>query len=189
MDEQAVLLHALRLRGPVEAADGPVADALVERGLAVRKRRLLALTSDGREAAAASARLPAGSADEARARLVYVAFLPLNAELLQICTHWQVRPGGAPNDHTDPAYDWALVERLRSLDERVGPSVRRLAAMVTRFEGYRDRLRAALARVEDGGQEWLTSPGCDSYHTVWMQLHEDLLLALGLERGREPSDT
>jgi hypothetical protein len=43
-------------------------------------------------------------------------------------------------------------------------------------------LRAALDRADAGEREWVTSPRCDSYHTVWMQLHEDVLLALGLER-------
>ena len=57
--------------------------------------------------------------------------------------------------------------------------------MVDRFEGYRARLRAARQKVDDGAHEWLTSPRIDSYHTVWMQLHEDLLLALGKERSSE----
>jgi hypothetical protein len=39
-----------------------------------------------------------------------------------------------------------------------------------------------VRRLNDGEREWLASPTIDSYHTVWMQLHEDLLLALGLER-------
>jgi hypothetical protein len=56
---------------------------------------------------------------------------------------------------------------------------------VPRFEGYRPRLRDARERVNEGEHEWLTSPRIDSYHTVWMQLHEDLLLALGLDRASE----
>jgi hypothetical protein len=54
-----------------------------------------------------------------------------------------------------------------------------------RFASYRSRLRAARALVDDGQFEWVTSPRCDSYHTVWMQLHEDLLLALGADRSSE----
>ena len=48
--------------------------------------------------------------------------------------------------------------------------------------GYRARLRRPPASNE-GDHEWLTSPRIDSYHTVWMQLHEDLLLALGKNRA------
>jgi hypothetical protein len=71
------------------------------------------------------------------------------------------------------------------LDERVGPILRRLAEKVTRFAEYRPRLTDALRRVHDGENDWFVSPRIDSYHTVWMQLHEDLLLALGRERHDE----
>ncbi len=33
--------------------------------------------------------------------------------------------------------------------------------------------------------EWLTKPTILSYHTLWFQLHEDLLATLGLERAAE----
>ena len=52
------------------------------------------------------------------------------------------------------------------------------------FAPYRERLRSARRRVVDGEHDWFTSPRVDSYHTVWMELHEDLLAALGWERGR-----
>ena len=117
---------------------------------------------------------------------MYEAFRPLNREVLQVCTDWQVRPGGAPNDHRDAAYDWSVIDRLEALDERAGPLLRRLAGVEARFGPYRDRLRAARRRLSEGEQEWLTSPRVDSYHTVWMELHEELLSALGLPRNTEP---
>ena len=129
-------------------------------------------------------RLPQGSREESEAGRAYEAFRPLNRELLQLCTDWQVRPGGAPNDHTDSAYDWSIVDRLDALDERAGPLLLRLGTAVPRFAPYRERLRAARRRVVDGERDWLTSPRVESYHTVWMELHEDLLAALGLERER-----
>jgi hypothetical protein len=109
----------------------------------------------------------------------------MNREVLQVCTDWQVRPGGALNDHADDAYDWSVIHRLEALDDRAGPVLRRLAGTDSRFGGYRERLRAARRRVVDGERDWLTSPRLDSYHTVWMELHEDLLAALGLERRPE----
>ena len=33
--------------------------------------------------------------------------------------------------------------------------------------------------------EWFTRPMIDSYHTVWFELHENLLATLGIERARE----
>ena len=161
---------------------GEAADALVADGLAVRRGERLALTPRGRETADARARLGDSSDEAGAAQVAYNTFLPLNATLLQLTTDWQVRPGNVPNDHTDRAYDWDVIGRLEALDDQVGPVVRRLGGAVPRFGGYRERLRVARARVTDGHREWFASPKCDSYHTVWMQLHEDLLLALGIER-------
>jgi hypothetical protein len=129
-------------------------------------------------------RLEPGSREESECAGVYESFGPLNRELLRVCTDWQVRPGGAPNDHFDAAYDWSVIDRLTAVDERAGPLLRRLGGSVPHFAPYRERLRAARRRVVDGERDWFTSPRVDSYHTVWMELHEDLLAALGLERER-----
>ena len=73
-----------------------------------------------------------------------------------------------------------VLPRLRLRDDQL--------LTVERFAVYQRELRAALRRVDEGEHEWLTSPRIDSYHTVWMRLHEDLLLALGVERSSEPTD-
>ena len=145
------LLHAARLRGVVDDGDELVAVRVVEIGFAARSAKGIRLTPEGRTAHTAWARVPSGDA-EATLERAYQRFLALNRELIRLCNDWQVRPGGAPNDHTDPTYDWAVVDRLVAIDDRVGPFV---------------------------------SPSIDSYHTVWMQLHEDLLLALGRDRASE----
>jgi len=183
--ESDALLHELRLRRLVPDDGSGAAAMLVDDGLALRRGERLGLTPRGRERADACARLAEGSEAERAARQAYDAFVPLNAALLQVTTDWQVRPGNVANDHADRAYDGAVVGRLETLDEQVGPVVRRLGRAVPRFASYRDRLRNARGRVGDGDHEWFASPRCDSYHTVWMQLHEDLLLALGLERQNE----
>jgi len=41
--------------------------------------------------------------------------------------------------------------------------------------------------VQGGDGEWFTKPTVDSYHTVWFELHENLLATLGIERGAERS--
>ncbi len=46
-------------------------------------------------------------------------------------------------------------------------------------------LSAALARVRTGDSQWFTSPAVESYHTVWFELHEDLLQTLGINRSDE----
>ena len=46
----------------------------------------------------------------------------------------------------------------------------------------RPRLTAALGRVEAGEIEGLTKPLANSYHDIWMELHEDLIVTLQLTR-------
>jgi hypothetical protein len=186
-DDSWLLLHQVRVCGLVAAEETESVVVLVDAGLVARASRGLRITAEGRELHATWARVEVGSEIESRVGRAYERFLPLNRELLRLCSEWQVRPGGVPNDHRDVRYDWAVVDRVRTLDERIAPIVRSVAKELDRFAGYRPRLRAALARVDDGEHEWLTSPRVDSYHTVWMQLHEDLLLALGADRATEPA--
>ena len=167
--------------------DGTAALAL-DRGWAVRTRDKLALTPAGRAEADARFRVP--DSDAARARLTEVKgpFDQLNHRFLRLCHDWQVRAGNVVNDHRDTEYDWSVIDRLVTFDSEASHLLRNLGASLERLVPYRDRLRAARRRVVDGEPEWFASPRIDSYHTVWMQLHEDLLLALGLERGKEPTD-
>jgi len=183
-DDAWSLLHDLRLRGFRPAQGTPAEDELVGAGLAIARGANLALTPAGRDAHAAWARLAPGSEEEELARAAYERFLVLNVEFLRICTDWQLKPGNQPNDHTDTAYDFKILERLDRLDERAGRLVEGLGKVVGRFAGYRARLTEALERIGDD-RAWLASPRCDSYHTVWMQLHEDLLSAVGANRADE----
>ena len=179
-------LHEIRLRGVVELDETESVTVLIHEGYAVRSTRGIRITTEGRTLHASWARLPDGGDDEQAARRAYERFLPLNRELLRICNDWQVRAGGTPNDHRDATYDWSVLDRLHALDERIGPIASRLGRAVPRFAPYRPQLRAALQRIDDGETEWLTSPRFDSYHTVWMLMHEDLLLAIGGDRATEP---
>jgi len=182
-----VLLHELRLRGSIVEPSSDDLEDLCTAGLAKRAGDKVVLTPEGRALAEEQARLVGGTDDEAAALRAYDQFLPINAELLRVCSDWQVRAGNVPNDHADTTYDWSVIDRVVALDERVGPVLRRLGTAVARFAGYRSRLTVALRHVTDGEKEWFVSPRIDSYHTVWMLLHEDLLLALGRERGDEDS--
>ena len=50
---------------------------------------------------------------------------------------------------------------------------------------YGDRLADALRKVQAGEHEWLLKPLIDSYHTVWFELHEELISLAGLTRIEE----
>lgn len=180
------VLHELRMRGTVPVP-GEAAEVLVAAGFALVRREQLVLTPAGRAEADQRFCL-VGRPGHEQLQVAYERFGPLNRSLLQICTDWQVRSGGVPNDHRDSVYDWGVIDRLVALDEQAGALVRGLGKHVPRFVPYRERMRGARRRVEDGERDWLLSPRIDSYHTVWMQLHEDLLVGLGLQRSDEPAD-
>ncbi|SDT30885.1 transcriptional regulator [Actinoplanes derwentensis] len=114
----------------------------------------------------------------------YEAFLLLNPELLDLCSAWHMRTvsGVAEvNDHSDAAYDGRVLIRFTDLDSRAAPVCVSLTTALPRFSGYRARLATALARAESGEREHLTDT-TTSYHAVWFQLHEDLLVTLGIPR-------
>ena len=114
----------------------------------------------------------------------YEAFLPANARLKEVTTAWQMRDG-EPNDHTDAAYDATVIATLGEIDVAIGPVCTRLASALDRFGRYGRLLGEALARVRAGDGDWFTRPTVASYHTVWFELHEDLLATLNLDRATE----
>jgi hypothetical protein len=117
----------------------------------------------------------------------YAAFEKVNRELLALMTRWQtVTVGGeaVPNDHTDADYDAAVLDELAKLDEEAGPVLDVLAGLVPRLGVHRRRLSEALDRASAGETDYVSGVRVASYHTVWFELHEDLLRLLG--RTREP---
>lgn len=143
------------------------------------------LTADGRREGERRLAAELDAADARTAvRSCYDRFLALNPDLLAVCTDWQMR-GDDVNDHADAEYDQAVVDRLLDLHVRVRPVLADLRSHLARFAGYSQRLRGALERVAEGERDWFTKPTIDSYHTVWFELHEDLLATLGLERSKE----
>jgi phosphoenolpyruvate-protein kinase (PTS system EI component) len=195
--DEAVVLHVLRIRGFVtaegfEASLGAVPtsllDELIEGGHVrhLEARGMYSLLPSGRERQEA---MLADYADEAvRASLAdhYQRFLVLNDQFKQLCTDWQTR-GDEPNDHSDAAYDEACVVRLQELVDATGPILGALASVVPRVERYRHRLDAASRNVVRGDRKQFTGVMCESFHDIWMELHEDLIVLQGIDRVAEGS--
>ena len=196
------VLHALRTKGMAEVEAvaqatelsvsdvGAVLDDLAERGW-VRYRdgkraQGWMLLGEGR---AEAERLVASEMEEsgmsARIEEFYRSFLVLDPELKQVCTDFQVRDDQSLNDHSDSEYDAAVIARLAAINRRVQPIVAGLAEALDRFGHYGGRLHFALNRVSEGDINWFTKPSLDSYHEVWFELHEDLLVTLGIDRAAE----
>ena len=196
-----LVLVALRLRtladldtivtatGADPSGTGQVLEALAAAGLVRSREGRVSgwmLTPQGR--ALCESRL-AAELDASGARDIvagaYGRFLSVNQQLIDLCTRWQLREGDVVNDHTDAAHDAAVLADLDEVD-RVGQEVcTALGEAMVRFDGYGARLATARASVHAGDPDWLTRPTIDSYHTVWFELHENLLATLGLERGHE----
>ena len=114
-------------------------------------------------------------------------FLALNGTMLAVCTRWQVKDADAQefNDHADPEYDAAVMAELAELDAGVQPICAALSGALDRFEIYAPRFDYALDKLQNGEIDWFTKPVMESYHTVWFELHEDLLATLGIDRATE----
>jgi hypothetical protein len=115
----------------------------------------------------------------------YERFERVNKDLKALITQWQtmsVEGRSVPNDHSDRDYDAKIVDRLADLHERAEPILDDFAADIPRLGRYKDRLTEALDRVDAGETEYVSSVRHDSYHTVWFEMHEDLLRILGTTR-------
>jgi hypothetical protein len=173
-NEATRLLIELADRGLVSSTPGPFGGwALTDEGrVAVQKWLEDELAS-------------AGATDLVRRS--YEQFLMLNPTLLDVSTDWQmvrIGDGHIVNDHRDPDYDAKVLDRLIKLDESVQRICADLSGSLTRFWPYGPRLSKALDRALAGDHGYVTD-NLESYHNVWFQLHEDLLVTLGISRGDE----
>ena len=119
----------------------------------------------------------------------HTTFARLNERFLGTLTRWQIRPqpwdAMAANDHADHRWDDRVLDELGVLRKEAGvPSAPSSPLRSNASPGTATGTPRALARVARGERAWVDGTGVDSCHTVWIELHEDLLATLGLERGR-----
>jgi pyruvate,orthophosphate dikinase len=123
-----------------------------------------------------------------RAATALEAFRPLDALVKETVTAWQMREVDGSqvlNDHTDPGYDAGVLTHLEALHGEVLAWLDAAAAPVERFRTYRARLDRAARLAAGGDPRFIASPRVDSYHGVWFELHEDLILLSGRTRAEE----
>jgi phosphoenolpyruvate-protein kinase (PTS system EI component) len=195
--DEALVLHILRVRGFVTPAGftesigahpGDLLTDLVDRGLVrhIEKRDMFGLLPPGKERH--EELLDEYAGDDVRAALAdqYERFLELNEDFKQLCTDWQMRDG-SPNDHSDDAYDKACIDRLTGLAELSRPVVAAMADALPRMSRYNDRLGVAAESVVQGDTNRFTGVMCESFHDIWMELHEDLIVLQRVDRVEEGS--
>ena len=116
------------------------------------------------------------------------AFLVLDYRMKDTVTAWQMRTvDGAQtfNDHHDAAYDQGVLARLADLHVDASAWLEPLVAGLPRLGAYGERLELAAAMAASGDGKYVASPRVDSYHSVWFELHEDLILLAGRNRADE----
>ena len=192
--------HALRIKGFAKAdmvadiADIPLAEAeshlksLLERELAMFReaRALWQITPAGKEAHREA--LAADTPAEVTAALhaPYEKFLVINTSFKELCGEWQLRDG-QPNDHSDAKYDAGVIDKLVAMKNDSVPIVAAMGDILGRIAPYVPRLESTSQRVVAGEHNMFTGVMCGSYHDVWMELHEDLILTQGIDRAAEGS--
>jgi cytochrome c5 len=193
-------LHALRIKGFAkvsdvaeiasvshEDAEAILRDLLGRELVAFREARgLWQLNAAGREHYAAELAADVAGADLAALKEPYHTFLQLNEAFKALCTDWQL-VNGAPNDHSDAAHDARVIDGLATVHKAAIPVLDSLAAGLARLAGYAPRLEVSLQRLRSGETNMFTGVMCGSYHDVWMELHEDLILTQGIDRAAEGS--
>ena len=185
MSEHAAALIHLRLKGFVKPeALGAQAAALVDAGLADLAKLGLRLTPAGRAAADSAWEDERSVSDIDALEEVHTAFLALNSTFKALVADWQLR-AGIPNDHGNAVYDAAIVTRLANVDSKLAVVLAQAVALLPRLARYAPAFSHALARLSAGEARWMAAPIIDSYHTLWFELHEELIRLTGRTRAGE----
>ncbi len=117
------------------------------------------------------------------------SFLPLDHIVKEIITRWQLveaEDGSmVANDHTDPGHDERVVSDLSELTKSVGSWISPLTRQLPRLSRYQKRLGAAMEQIRAGDHRYFASPLVDSFHSIWFEIHEDLIRLAGSTRADE----
>jgi hypothetical protein len=118
-------------------------------------------------------------------RAAYRDFEKVNEDLKALITDWQTLKVGdklIPNDHSDERHDEQVLDRLARLNAKAQRILAALAKELPRMRFYGGKLDEALDKAESGAIKWVSDARIESYHTVWFELHEDLLCLTGEQR-------
>ncbi len=164
-------------------------EAMAGRGLASQRQgRGWSLEPAGRAAAQALFAVDRGAIGADHLAAVLDRFADLNGRFKALMVAWQLRDvGGAEvvNDHQDADYDKGIIARLDGIDGEIAELLADLCRPLPGYARYRSRFEAALAKLGAGEARWMAAPIIDSYHTVWFELHEELIRLAGRSRAEE----
>jgi pyruvate, orthophosphate dikinase len=163
-------------------------DALVEKKVAESGGAGLRLSSEGKLKALEIFAADRRAFGEERSIEFLESFHDFDVRMKDIVTAWQMREVDGEqvfNDHTDADYDAKVLGDLAALHAETVSWMTPLAQGLRRYAVYRARLERAVELARDGDQRYVASPRVDSYHSVWFELHEDLIRLAGRRRSDE----
>ncbi len=163
-------------------------DRLVADGLVALAAGSFRLTGDGRSVAVEGIAAERARLGPEAAAAAIEAFAALDRRMKETVTAWQMREVDGQqvlNDHSDADYDAAVLARLADLHRDAVAWLGPLAEAVPSLRGYVSRLERANEAIEAGDHRYVASPRVDSYHSVWFELHEHLILLAGRSRAEE----
>nr|WP_313312668.1 hypothetical protein [Dietzia maris] len=110
-----------------------------------------------------------------------VEFEQVNPRLVRLVTDWQLADP-ADGDGGRAEARRRVVSELDEVYLALDELMERLVAGVPRFGRYPRQFAAAVDRVRAVDDDWIAGVGMLSCHTVWAELHQDLVSGLGRER-------
>ncbi len=103
----------------------------------------------------------------------------INDEMVRAVSDWQRATPAA-------AAPLGLLAELEVLGAELRRVLGPLTSLLPRFGRYPAQYGIALRRAQDGDLRWIAGIGNLSCHTVWAELHQDLLSSAGRERTTGP---
>lgn len=111
-------------------------------------------------------------------------FEVLNKEFKELVSRWQMKEEDGvlvPNDHKDPEYDFAIIEKMGIIHERNKDLIRKISDIFPFYKRFINRFEKAYERLTNGEFGYMDRAR-ESYHNIWFELHESLLKFSGTSR-------
>jgi pyruvate,orthophosphate dikinase len=144
----------------------------------VAGQRGFRVTPAGRQWLDAQLALERQGVDAAAVAVNLGEFTTFDIEFKGVVTSWQLRSVDGqqvPNDHADAQHDATVLRQLGDIHARVLQLVAAVAKHVPRLQHFSQRFARAHHLLSNGDHSMVASPLKDSYHSIWFELHEELL--------------
>jgi pyruvate,orthophosphate dikinase len=150
--------------------------------------RGLHVTAEGRVWLLGQLKAERDRIDRGAAEKLYQEFMGLDTRFKQLVTDWQIKTidgKRVPNDHADASYDAAIRAELAEFHQATAALLPDIVALRSRLRPFATRFARAANAIAAGDGTMIASPLKDSYHTIWFELHEELIHLAGRDRATE----